>query len=80
MRLPANLAEDLEIACMDEIRGDPPGPGLAGRLARIVKVVLMRHRIEGARVEAKSDRNGTFVTLWLPKPDKTVEQVVLRLH
>lgn len=79
MQLPPDLAEDLELTCIDTIRGDPPGPGLAARLARNVKAVLLSRGIQG-RVEAKSDRNGTFVTLFLPTPEKTVQRVVLQLH
>jgi hypothetical protein len=76
----ADLAEELEIACMTEMRGDPPGPGLARRLERACTTVLRRRGLTGARVVARSDRNGTFVDLMLPAPDRKVERVVVQLQ
>ena len=75
----AGLREDLEIACLDEMRGDPPGPGLAGRLVRVVRELLMRRGLGSAQVSAQSDRRGTSVTILLPTPGKTVQRVVLTL-
>ena len=73
------LREDLEIACMDAMRGDPPGRQLAGRLERACRDVLRRHGLPKAKVHVESSRAGTQVHIALPKPDKTVQQVVLRL-
>lgn len=74
-----DLAEDLEIACMDEMRGDSYGPGLARRLERTVIAVFKRRGITG-RVQATSNRSGTRVVLAFPKPGGRVEQVVLTLR
>ena len=73
-----DLREELEIACMDAMRGDPPSPSLAKRLELAVGDVLRRRGIQ-AKVSAKSDRAGTSVTILLPKPDATVQQVVLTM-
>lgn len=77
--LDADLAETLEVACLDEMRGDPPGPGLAKRLERAVRDVLRAARIDPVAVRATSDRTGTRVTILLPRPDATVAEVVLTL-
>lgn len=76
----ADLHEDLEIACMDALRGDPPGPAVASRVQLAVIDVLRRHGHRGARVEVRSDRRGTFVQILLPKPGRRVEEVVLRVQ
>ena len=76
MQLDEDLMEDLEVSCLDAMRGDPPGPGLARRLERAVGDVLRRRGLT-ARVQATSDRSGTRVILLFPKPDRTVQQVVL---
>lgn len=73
------LREDLEIACMDAMRGDPPGRLLAGRLERVCKDVLRRSGLAKARVVVESNRSGTRVHVALPKPDRTVQRVVLTL-
>lgn len=72
-----DLAEALEVACLDEMRGDPPGPGLARRLERAVRDELRRAGIEPVAVQATSNRAGTRVAVLLPGPDRTVTQVVL---
>lgn len=73
------LEEELEIACLDEMRGDPPGPSMAKRLERAVMVVLRRRRIRGARVQCTSGPRGTHLTLLLPVDGQRVRQVVLTL-
>lgn len=73
------LSEDLEIACMDEMRGDSYGPGLARRLERAVTTVLRARGIH-ARVQAVSNREGTRVAIALPMADKQVRRVVLTLR
>lgn len=75
-----DLREELEIACMDALRGDPPGPGVAARLQLVCTEVLRKHGISGFRVEAMSDRKQTAVRILLPKANKKVEQVVLTLR
>jgi len=75
----ADLADDLEIACLDALRGDPPGPHVAARLQRACLDVLRARGIGGARVEARSDGRGTAVTILLPIEGRRVERVVLRL-
>ncbi len=64
---------------MDALRGDPPGPGVARRLERECAVVLGRHGLGAAKVQARSDRRGTFVTILLPRPDRTVQEIKLQL-
>ena len=73
------LREDREIACMDALRGDPPGPSVAARIQLAVIGVLTAHRLKGFKVIAKSDRSGTSVQILLRKPDRRVEQVVLTI-
>ena len=75
-----DLHEELEIECMDAINGDPPGPAVAKRLERVVTAVLRSHHITFSKIIAQSDRNGTTVQILLPKPDKTVQQIVLKMH
>jgi hypothetical protein len=79
MSLDPDLAEDLEIACLDEMRGDSYGPGLARRLERAVTTVLRRRGLT-ARVEAVSNRNGTRVAIGFQAPGKQVQKVVLTLR
>ncbi len=71
------LSEDLEIACMDAIRGDAPSPTVARRLEWAVLEVLRTHGIDDAEVTARSERSGTAVQILLKQPDKTVQQLVL---
>ena len=74
-----DLHDALEWACMDVMGGDPPGPLLASRLQRACLDVLRSRGCEGARVVARSGRDGTFVQIGLPAPGDTVRQVTLRL-
>jgi hypothetical protein len=76
---PDALRDALESACLDEMRGDPPGPLLAGRLHRACTTVLRGLGVRGARVEARSDRGGTAVRVVLPPGVASVQQVVLTL-
>jgi hypothetical protein len=73
------LREDLEIACMDAMRGDPPGPSMAARLELAVVGVLTSRGMRGFRVVAQSDRKGTIVTILFARPGRRVEQVVLTM-
>jgi hypothetical protein len=73
------LREDLEIACMDAIRGDPYGPTVATRLQRTCIDVLRAHGLAGAKVRTSSDRNGTRVSILLPSKDNTVNEVTLSI-
>lgn len=75
--LDPDLAEALELACLDEMRGDTFGPGLAHRLERAVGDELRRAGIVPVAVQATSDRSGTRVTVLLPGPNRTVTEVVL---
>lgn len=74
-----DLRDELEIACIDALGGDPPGRATAGRLERACREVLHRRGVRGARVEAVSGAGGTRVTVWLPGPDRRVREVVLTL-
>jgi len=75
-----DLLEDLQIACMDTMRGDPPGPILASRLRLACQLVLSQRGIQGARVQVTSSRRGgTRVALRLPAPGRRVKEVVLTL-
>ncbi len=80
MDLPQELREELEVACMDAVAGDPPGPAVAARLERVCKATFLRLGYKGVIVKAQSDRTGTRVTLLLPAPKATVQKVVLKLH
>ena len=75
-----SLLEDLEIACMDAMRGDPAGPRLATRLKRVCEQVLTRGGARGVRVQVTSSRaGGTRVALLIPRPGSRVQQVVLNV-
>lgn len=74
-----DLQEALEVACMDALRGDPPGPLVASRLQRACADVLRRCGEPNARVDAVSDRRGTSVRILLPAPGDVVREVVLKL-
>lgn len=79
MRLSAEIREELEVACLDAMGGDPPGPLLASRLERACKGVLTRNGLGSAQVKCTSNYQGTSVQLLLPKPDQTVQSIVLTL-
>lgn len=74
-----DLQDALELACLDAIRGDPPGPVVATRVQRACLDVLRAHGAENARVKVRSDRAGTFVQILLPAPSGVVRQVVLQV-
>ena len=74
-----DLREALEIACMDAMRGDPPGPMMARRLEGAVRGVLRMRGLGAAKVSATSDRQGTSVSIELPPTLPTVRQIVLNL-
>ena len=71
------LREDLELACLDALRGDPPGPAVERRLELACRSVLASYGASGARIEASSTRGGTGVRIRLPRPDDTVQELVL---
>lgn len=72
-----DLLEDLEVACLDAMNGDPPGPALAARLQRDCLALLRRRGLGTITVQAQSDRRGTTVTLGMPAPGATVREVKL---
>ena len=69
----------LELVCGNAMMGDPPGPMLATRLQRECQAALAGLGLVGARVSATSSRSGTFVTVRLPRPDATVQQIRVRV-
>ena len=73
------LKEDLEIACLDAMRGDPWGPAMATRLQRTCTEVLRAHGLNGAHVRASSTASGTQVSIQLPTPDNRVNEVLLSI-
>ena len=75
-----DLLDDLELACLDALRGDATGPLTASRLQRACEDVLRRRGVAGARVTASSTRAATQVRIGLPRPDRTVRELVLRLR
>jgi hypothetical protein len=75
----AELLEALEVAAMDAVRGDPPGPTLATRLQRVCIDVLRHAGIQGAKVHAVSTRKGTAVRVLLPSDGARVRQLELTL-
>lgn len=74
----AELTEDLELACMDALAGDPPGPLLANRLRTVVTAILHSRGIRGT-VAAASDRSGTRVHVTLGPPGSKARQLVINL-
>ena len=74
-----DLHDDLELACVDQMRGDAYGPMMASRLQRACEGVLRRKGATGAVVRATSTQKGTAVKILLPQPGKTVREIVLRL-
>ena len=73
------LQEDLEIACLDALRGDPPGDGVARRLERACLAVLKRYGVSEPYIRATSNRSGTRVCIRLPDSGARVREVVLTL-
>jgi hypothetical protein len=76
----SELYEDLEIACLDMMKGDTFGPILAHRLERTCLEVLARNGLEGARVEVQSGPRGTQVQIGLPGPKNTIKQLCLTIE
>lgn len=74
-----DLHDALELACHDAIGGGTYGPLLAQRIERACMDVLRSKGAGNSRVECSSTREGTFVRIALPRPDKSVQQIVLRL-
>ena len=74
-----DLQEDLEIACLDALRGDPPSDAVARRLERACRVVLQRYGVAEPYVHATSNRSGTRVSIRLPDDQARVREVVLTL-
>lgn len=74
-----DLQDELELTCLDALRGDPPGPAVATRLQRECLALLRRRGAAGARVEARSDGRGTFVRILLPAGGDAVREVMLRV-
>lgn len=74
-----DLYDDLEVACVDTLRGDAYGPMMATRIQRACEDVLRRRGAQGAQVRVISSSRGTGVRILLPRPDKTVGEIVLRL-
>ena len=75
-----DLLDDLEIACLDAIRGDSPSAALATRVQRACIDVLRARGVESPLVRCQLDPRGTFVQIGLPRPGNKVEQVVLKLQ
>jgi hypothetical protein len=73
------LQEDLEVACLDALRGDPPSVGVARRLEHACRGVLAQYGVSGAEVSATSTRRGTAVRIRLPAAGDTVRDVVLEI-
>ena len=74
-----SLEAELEGVLTDAVGGDPPGAGLAKRLERLAREVLLRRGLGAARVIARSDREGTFVHVVMPPQDARVQDVVVRV-
>lgn len=74
-----DFQDQMEVALLDAMRGDPPGPLLAQRLQRTAQDVLARAGCQKARIEARSDRSGTAVRISVPDAKKQVRQIVLTL-
>ena len=74
-----DLQEDLEIACLDALRGDPPGNGVARRLERACRAVLQQYGVSEPYIRATSNRAGTQVCIRLPDGPARVREVTLTL-
>lgn len=74
-----DFLDDLELACLDAMRGDASGPLMARKLERTCKQVLARWGAKSAVVQATSTHRQTAIRIGLPKPDRTVHEIVLRL-
>jgi len=74
-----DLEAMLEGALMDAVGGDPPGPGLAKRLERIAREILLRRGLGAVRVIASSDARETTVHVVMPAGPATVREVVVRV-
>ncbi len=74
----AELTEDLELACMDALDGDPAGPLLANRLRTVVTAILYSRGIRGT-VVASSDRQATRVHVTLGPVGPKARQIVINL-
>lgn len=76
---PLPLEAELEGALTDALGGDPPGPGLAKRLERIAREILLRRGLAGARVVARSDPHETTVHVIVPEGPARVRELVVRV-
>lgn len=74
------LYAELEGALVDAVGGEPASPGLARRLERVARAVLLRHGLRGARVVARSTPSETAVQVLLPTPGRRVHEIRLDLH
>ncbi len=74
-----DLREELELACLDTLRGDPPGEIVARRLELACRRVLEGRGVKNALVRATSGPRGTRLVIGLPGPDDRVEQLVLTM-
>ena len=74
-----DLLDDLELSCLDIMRGDAWGPQMATRLERTCKEVLRRWGATDPIIQATSTHRQTAVRIGLRRPDKTVHEIVLRL-
>jgi len=72
-----DVQEELECACLDAIRGDPPSTAVARRLEHAVRKVLQSYGLEGAVIRASSDRRLTQVQIKLPPEVPHVREFVL---
>ncbi len=74
-----SLEAELEGVLTDAVGGDPPGPGMARRLERLAREVLLRRGLGAARVIARSDARETTVHVVLPPGPSTVRELVVRV-
>ena len=74
-----DLLDDLELACLDLMRGDAWGPQMATRLERTCKDVLRRWGAKDPIIQATSTHRQTAIRIGLRKRDKSVHEIVLRL-
>ena len=73
------LEADLELACLEAIRGDARGPHLARTLERVCTDVLRARGLEG-RVQAQSSAAGTGVQITLAPGPQRVGVIRLALE
>lgn len=73
----AVVEEDLEMALMNAMMGDPWGRALQGRLELVAKATLHRHGLTRAQVRVTGNRETVSVDVRLPAQGPRVQTIRL---